>query len=610
LSTIFVQRVQSSDLISLKYSTTHAGICQQSLTLLIEVFLERFKSIQEGQTNSVVEYFENEMTAAKEELAEAEQRLLHFRESNKIINYYEQTKFIAEEKEDLDSEYQQEIMELASAKAALSEIESRMTIKTNISLQNDRILEKRKRLSDLATKITLAELHNKGDLREVMLLREESEQLKMEMTDDIQNLYAIGRSASGLPMSVILDQWLENVLNVEQTKARADVILQRKEEFYKKYDTFAPLGSEKNKIEREIELAEEKYLKYVESLNQSRLKKQNVESSASVKIIDEPYFPLTAKKSIRKILIAIGFIVGVVLTAGVFILLEYVDTTIKTPERVVEFTKLSLLGVYPKILDQKKTNVDFPYITNRLVELIIQRIKLSIIKIEKEENEPYLILITSTRDREGKSFMADYLFEKIQNAGNKVMIIKPHREEDNSVELKSLKKIGEDSFINKLRQWLGIEALVNVISSSQKKLDEFEDPIKSNETFVYEISNDFFDVDNIKSLLQNPYISTISYDYIFLILPPLLKSEFPAEIVRKTDLSILVTRANRNWNKADDQALHLFQNSINHKSKVILNGTRVDILDSMIGEIPKKRSWRRILAKKIITFDFWSQRGI
>jgi len=610
ISTVFVKRIQSSDLISLRYSTNHAGICQQTLSILITVFLNKYKSIKEDQTSSVVKYFEEELRSAKEELTKAEQALLHFREKNKIINYYEQTKFIAEKKEELDSEYQKEIMALASAKAALSEIESRMTIKTNLSLQNDKILEKRKRISSLASKITLAELHNEGDLREILQLREEASQLKMEMTDDIQNLHAIGRSASGLPMSIILEQWLQNVLNVEETNARASVILQRKEEFYKKYDTFAPLGSEKNRIEREINLAEEKYLKHVESLNQSKLKQQNVESMASVKTIDEPFYPLSPKKSIRKILVTLGFVIGVILTAGIFILLEFIDTTIKTPDRVVNYTKLGLLGVYPKVIEERKTDIDFPYITNRLIELMIQRIKLSIIKIKKEENEPYLILISSTRRQEGKSFITEYLVEKIQNAGNKVMIIKPFNEEDKDIDLESLKKIGNDSFQDKLKQWLGIEALVNVISNSQKKLDEFEDPIKSNETFVYEINNDFFDVNSIKALLQNPYVSTAGYDYIFLILPPLLRSEFPAEIVSKAHLSMLIVRANRNWNKADDEALHLFQNSLNHKSKVILNGTRVDILDSMIGEIPKKRSWRRKLAKKIITFDFWSQRGI
>ncbi len=97
---------------------------------------------------------------------------------------------------------------------------------------------------------------------------------------------------------------------------------------------------------------------------------------------------------------------------------------------------------------------------------------------------------------------------------------------------------------------------------------------------------------------------TRGYDYIFLELPALLSSEYPAVLATSADLSLLVCRATRVWNRADDEVLDVYKSNSKQTVYSLLNGTQVDNLESIIGEIPKKRSWLRKLAKKIINFDF------
>ncbi|MEA3317451.1 MAG: hypothetical protein U9R54_05800, partial [Bacteroidota bacterium] len=76
------------------------------------------------------------------------------------------------------------------------------------------------------------------------------------------------------------------------------------------------------------------------------------------------------------------------------------------------------------------------------------------------------------------------------------------------------------------------------------------------------------------------------------------------------DMSLLVCRANRVWNKADDKMLKLYQNSINHKPLVILNGVKLEFLESIIGEVPKKRGFIRRLGKRIITLQIYSKKKV
>ena len=603
-----IRRIQNSDLISLEYSGTHARIVQQSLEKLTEVFLRKYTGLQSGQTHTVVGYFEERVKESHERLNEAEDDLLTFKKKHHIINYYEQTKFIADQKEKLDKDYQEQIMSLAASKAALAELESRVSIKTSISLQSDKILDKRKRLSDLSSKIAMAQVYNKGSSSQMDEWNQEAEMLKIGLREDVEKLDTYGKSTTGIPLKELLKHWLENAVLVEEAEARAVVIEGQKKDFDEKYKTFAPIGSELSKIEREIEIAEKEYLNNLHSLNQSKLKQQNIELSSNIRVLDQPVFPLKPRSSMTKILWIVGFIIGMVLVSAAIILLEFLDSTIKTPDRAKDFTKLSLLGVFPKVPKDSNSSIDFQFVSNRLIEIIIQRIKLASIKSGREESGPFQINFSSTRDSEGKEYLASLLAEKLRMAGNKVLIFQPYinsNEDGNSGMrkskiIRSLKSRVEN--ISQSKLFPGVKA--------DPKDTEGVQRIDCIDKYAYEVNNDFFDLQSFGDLMQVDELPVDEYDYVFVLLPSLLNKEFPASLVMQADYSVFVCRANRVWSRADTESLTMFTNTVTHQPTVLLNGSRLDYLDTMIGEIPKQRSKKRRLAKRIITFDFWSDEVI
>lgn len=609
ISSITVKRIQNSDLIQLDYSCSHPRITQQTLEELTKVFLSKYISLQSGQTNTVVDYFEKRLESSSDRLAKAEEKLLAFKKKYQIINYYEQTKFIADQKEKLDKDYQEQIMALSSARAALAELEGRISIKTSISLQSDKILDKRKRLSDLSSKIAMAQVYNKGNKNQIAKWNEEAESLKISLRQDVEKLDTYGKTTTGIPLKEILKDWLEKAVEVEQAQAIADVIKTQKEDFFIKYKTFAPIGSELSKIEREIEIAEQEYMNNLKSLNQSKLKQQNIELSSTIRVLDPPYFPLEPKKSMKKILWVLGFIIGSVLVAASIILLEFLDSTIKTPKRAEEFSKLPLIGVFPKIDKKVKDEVDHVYVSHRLIEIIVQRMKLILIKDNGKNEGPVLINIASNRPKEGKGYLTSLLVDKLRQAGHRVLVLKPYHEEKKGgifmVKIPYLIRKGRklfDDFAHKVF-FPGIRR--NIV------LDEDEGgTIKCLDEYLYEINNDFFEVDTVAKLVQFEHVNVSDYDFVFLILPPMLQKEFPASLVMNARMSLFITRSNRVWGAADTETLNLLQNTVEHKPRLILNGTRMDYLDSMIGEIPKKRSWKRQVAKRIVTLDFWSDDSI
>jgi len=58
--------------------------------------------------------------------------LREFGINNKIINYYEQAKFVAESKEDLSTDYYKEKMRFEAANSAITRIEEKMSKYTDV----------------------------------------------------------------------------------------------------------------------------------------------------------------------------------------------------------------------------------------------------------------------------------------------------------------------------------------------------------------------------------------------------------------------------------------------------------------------------------------------
>ena len=115
------------------------------------------------------------------------------------------------------------------------------------------------------------------------------------------------------------------------------------------------------------------------------------------------------------------------------ILLEFLDTSIKFPKRLEELSGIKLLGAYPKIPSIPDNSVNYPLISSRAIDQITQRISLEEIKEKNRGDQPFLLFFISTRENEGKTYLASRVVEKLRASGSKVLYIKP-REKDSAAE--------------------------------------------------------------------------------------------------------------------------------------------------------------------------------
>ena len=619
ISAVNASRIGSSDLVKLKFDSDDPGICQQTLALLTEVCIKNYKFTKENRSDAVVKYFEYQLVQSAAKLKIGEDKLLKFNEDNNIINYYEQSKAVANVKENLDNQYNDRRIKLAGTKAAIERIEEKLGNQKQIQLQSAAILEKRNRLSNINSKIaTLEILGVSGAASESKMvnLKLEAEQVKDEIRNSVNELYSSNNSTEGLPINNLLVEWINNVIVYEDTRAGIDVLKDRISEFQKQYAIYAPAGANLKRIEREISVSEQEYLEILHGLNLAKLKVQDAELSSTIKATDPPFYPLAPNPTKRKFLIIAAALVGFLIVLSAILVMEYFDETLKNASNASKIVQLRTIGIFPKIF-LNVGSLNFQFVANRLLDLIVQQIDLLTIS-GRETGKPCTLLVLSSLSQEGKTVIAWNLAWKLKKQGKSVLFLNyckdairpvennPDLEADTSTLVNSIQVPSHKRF-RFIRKMFGYSD--NRIDFSSPFLQNPEMKLGKSEYSSYQINPHYFSARNYTDLLgETPIVSDHApYDFILIEIPPILYNSYPSQLVASADLALIVGRSNRVWSAADQKALDLVTKITSQKPVFLLNGVEIEVIESILGDLPKKRSWLRRMAKSVVRFQFNSK---
>ena len=544
-----VYRKGNSDLLQFIYKTTDAAVCRHTLNMLLELFMEKHKDLKKNQSSEVSGFFAEATQQSADRLEKAEGSLLQFRVQNKIIIYNEQTRTIAIRKEDLDELRFRENMNLQGVAATRERVETELGNRSALSELNEGLLSLRQEMSQVSEQLAKLEITSDSDdapdggiARKRELQAREGE-LQEQMRRYVQQRFDFQQSPSGVKSEALLDEWLETIVAEEQGQAKMEVIGQRQQEFSDIYGQYAPWGSQLKELQREIDLAEKEYLENLHSYNQALLHQQHTLMASNLELIDNPYLPIDKPDYKRFLLMILGFFGG---SSSVFVVvmgLALLDDSLRTPQAVAEKTGLDVATLTPNLQAARRFSLrkqNHQAAHEQAMALLLQQIKVETLQ---KDSSPKLILLTSTRREEGKTWIGQQISELLRAEDNRVLYLHP-------VEGGSLPaKTDQDN--------IGYEMSSRMLDAEQ--LDE---------------------LDVFGNLAPFPE----AYHYVVLEIPALLTGKYPLALLRRFDLSLLICRANRNWEEADQQALKTLQRATRSPIRVVLNGADLETLESFMGE--------------------------
>jgi uncharacterized protein involved in exopolysaccharide biosynthesis len=337
LEDIKAERDGFSDMLKLSYSCEDPLACKKILDITTELFLKKYQSMRVGEANQSVKYFRDQTDAAREKLKTAEDNLKRFRSANGVINYYEQTKYIADQKEKMDQDQSQLEMELNGYAISLARIEQQLNYRVVMELQSEKVVKAQNNLAQEMSRNSMNSIRTgtpEGTTPQI-------EALKRTLKENIDALYAINNTKEGVPSKNLLDEWLKLTISKEESSAKLNVLLQKKSEFGLVFDKYAPMGSELSKLEREVETAEKEYLALLHNMNQSIQRENNLKVSESISIIDAPDLPVVPSPSKRIVMVVASVLSCIILALVILIVSEYMDSSLGSPLKLEKILSIA-----------------------------------------------------------------------------------------------------------------------------------------------------------------------------------------------------------------------------------------------------------------------------
>lgn len=527
-------RIGQSDLVRLEYESYNPEICRSTLELATGVFLDQSRNLREGQTASVVQYYEKEVARAKERVGKAESANLAFNRDNNIVNYDVQSNNIATTKEALASELTQVSQQYAGANAILQAVNQKLGKRESSLLSSRQVLEQRQKLSRLNAAIADEQLFNQqkegGPSTKVRELQAEADRTAQAIQGNVDSYYAQSNSTEGIPNKELLTEWVQAMTQAESNRAKLSVMRKRLAEFDHEYQRMAPLGATLQNLKRETDLAEKEYISALTSLNASKASMQNTQLTSKLKIVDAPNMPTSPKNGKLLPIVLLSSMGGFVFVAGLVLGLGLLDKSLKTPRAAAKQIGLPIAGVLldthatpPKLLQASQ---------QRSLDQLVRHILLQ--ANTPPIASPFVVGVLSVQHQESKTTLCQALAQRCYQMGVQTLALYPDTN-DTSEALES-PSLFYSAEVAAARGWLLEELIQNAVP---KHMEE----------------------------ASSPRVQVVLVEF-----PALRESILPVGILRQLSFIFLAVPANRPWRLTDHQTVERLRAATTAPVEVVLFG--------------------------------------
>lgn len=550
-------RKGTSDMLELTYTANDPALCRNLLGYLIEVFTIRYSQGKNSEASDVVKYYVERVDSAFQALERAENIVKEFKTANKLINYGEQTKYLAESQQETETAREVARQKIEETKEEKADLEKQIAVNQQIYQLNQQLADMRKEMSSLQYRVTNAEVMGVTDDK-IESQKRRIKELEKLISAKVDETHKYENDVSGMPRESILKEWQTNNLDNVGANSELQVIDKRMADIGNTYKHFAPLGAKLSQLERQVEIAEKEYLNCLNNLNFAKLRKQSASLNTGLAVLDEAYFPLKPLPSKRALILLFSMMGTFFVLFGSFVTMKLLDDSIATIENAQKLTHCDVVGAIPDF-DKLMPKDDGNHLRDSIFSKISGAISLKYIQMGSQDKRPKNLFISSLHRNEGKAWFmmnyADYLAVK----GYQVALVVPDEDNFNSAVF---------------------------FTQHSKKID----------LFVYTIDKDFIYRKSVKELAGD-HIDEAKYDFVITYLPGITDNQLPVDLIGSHDLLIHLLDSNRIWSEADTASNDLVCTISAVKPVLIVNKVSIDNLEKLYGEFPKKRSKLRTLIK-------------
>ncbi len=533
-SRLKVLQLDQSDIIDIGYSANDAGIAFNTLDILNKVFARQYQQLRFGETNNVIRFFEKEVARLYKVLSNAEDDLIRYNISKKIINYEEQTKALTGLEAQQQNFRNDQLMNYTTSKALLDYLERQLGNRAQVIRSNREFTNQVRDISRIQSRISNLRImssegggQNNESQEELAKAQRDLQKATGRVTQLTKDIEASTFSTeTGVKANDMLERWLEQLLLMEKTKAEMTATDIMKENLERQYLFYSPIGATIERKARHIGFIEGNYMEMLKALNAARMRQRNLQmSTATLRVLNPPMFPLNAQPTNRIMILLGSLLLTFMLTALWFLIIEMLDRTLRDRMRSERITQIPVMGCFPK-----ESNLRYRRFNKTIADMAMKQLSKSLLPHFKEGQQNVLNLI-STDSGNGKSYLA----QELEN------------------------------------YWISIGLEV-------RRLTYDEDFLAEDSKFI--LAKGIKDL--CPDILPNE-IAIIEY-------PNMDDNSISPALLNMGTINLMVTRANRTWKDVDQKALRELQTMLDedHKDTLFMYLTEASryAVEEFVGQLP------------------------
>ena len=316
-----ITNTKKTDLINITaYGKTpeEAQMISQSVA---DNFLTLMTKLNKEGNSSAINFLNDRMTIAKEEMETAENKLQAYQQEKGIYSPNDQTKALVDKLDDYDKKIAQlEAQEQANS-AKLQDVTGQLEqqnsslLEYNIS-DNDAIMNLRTAIVNKQVELVGLQQRYTEEHPDVIRAREELAELKKSLDREIQSAVN-SKSATLTPVQGnLLMEKVQTETAEAVTSASLDALKAKQQEAEGDMSTLSADSVEYMRLLRNKNITSEVYTNLVKAYENTRM--QEAQESMDIQIIDAANLPredMPAKPN-KKLIVVIGFVLGVMISFG------------------------------------------------------------------------------------------------------------------------------------------------------------------------------------------------------------------------------------------------------------------------------------------------------
>lgn len=345
------------DIISIMAETNDPRTAAAVANTVADAYIDFNLSINRGELSEVRKFLEQQLPVIASRLANEENILRNFRQSNQVVLLSEESKALLDGVSGFESQYN-------AARIDRETLERRIEfLRAQLDDQKKSLLDNLTRGSSSAVvgglrddlnaqQVRLATLLSQGFTREAPQVQEvdrKIESTKARLKEELALLLENdGASYDQLKVqSDRVSRILELQVDLDAARSRESALRKVVDEYAGRLNKIPTKEVELARLTRQFELDENIYKMLMEKYEEARISEAG--KLGNVRVIDRAEVPALPVGPRRLLNIVFGGLLGLCFGVGIALFLEYLDTSIKTNYDVEKVLGLPVLGSIPAI---------------------------------------------------------------------------------------------------------------------------------------------------------------------------------------------------------------------------------------------------------------------